>query len=689
VILISARAGEEARVDGVEAGADDYLTKPFNARELVARVSTHLELARVRRDAAEQIRTTLESVTDGLHVVDRQARFTYLNATARRMMAEHGVDPAGLIGREFFEAFPATRDLEVGRALTRSLRERVPTGTEGFYEPWQRWFNVRHYPTSEGGVSTFFQDVTERRRAEAILRQNEALFSALVELAPMGVYVVDAQFRLQQINARALPAFEKVQPAVGRDFSEVMEILWGPVVSEPIIKIFRHTLATGEHYVSPRFSNVRQDLGEERTYHWETQRMTLPDGQHGVVCYFNDITESTRAEQALLEAKASAERANRSKDLFLAALSHELRTPLTPVLVTVSALREDERLPAEVREQLAMTERNIALEARLIDDLLDLSAIANGKLRLQLQGCDAHPLIRQALEMTQDTALTKEISVACELNASHSGLMMDPVRFQQVVWNLIRNAVKFTPRGGRISIRTTESSPGGGETWFRLEVTDSGIGIEPGSLERIFQPFEQALTAGQHRFGGLGLGLAIVRAIVDLHGGKVFARSDGLNQGATFIAEFRGAVVPSAENGIGSAPHSLAPQPAALNGSGALSGKVRRILLVEDHASTLQALSTLLRRSGYEIAEATTVAEALAQAAAHAFDLVISDLGLPDGTGIQLMDQLRKHHGLRGIALTGYGMEEDVARARAAGFVAHLIKPVQINELRTVLTTLG
>ena len=621
--------------------------------------------------------------------MDAAGRISYLNAAARRTIAENHLDPDQLIGRDFFAVFPETLQVEVGRALKQTLNERVPTAAESFYAPWRRWYGVRNYPTADGGVSTFFQDITERKQSEEMLRQNEALFSSLVNLAPMGVYVVDAQFRLQQINPRALPAFEKVQPALGRDFAEVMRILWGPEVGGEIIKIFQHTLRTGEPYVSPRFSQFRQDLGEEKTYEWETKRMTLPDGQYGVVCYFNDITENTRAEQALRDAKAAAESANRSKDRFLAALSHELRTPLTPVLMTAATLREDERLPAEVREQLGMMERNIALEGRLIDDLLDLSAIANGKSRLYPQLCDTHSLVRLAVEIVRDDALTKEIKLACHLNAAHSGLLTDPARFQQIVWNLLRNAVKFTPRGGKISLRTSNHvTPE--KTWLRLEVMDSGIGIEPNLLDKIFLPFEQGTVTGDHRFGGLGLGLAIVRAIVNLHDGKITAYSEGANLGATFVVELPGAVPPPPANTDASTglPFSAEYQPGK-NGAVTTNGNIRRILLVEDHSPSLQVLATLLGRSGYQVNPVTNVTEALAQAATQPFDLVISDLGLPDGTGLQLMEKLRSQHGLRGIALTGYGMEEDILRAREAGFIAHLIKPVQIAELRRILASLS
>ncbi|MGA2244573.1 MAG: ATP-binding protein [Verrucomicrobiota bacterium] len=675
IILISARAGEEARTEGVEAGADDYLTKPFSARELIARVATHLNLTRIRRESEAKIRDTLDSITDGLHVVDSAGRISYLNAAARRIIAENHLDPDQLIGRDFFEVFPETLQVEVGRALKQTLVERVPTAAESFYTPWRRWFGVRHYPTADGGVSTFFQDITERKQSEEMLRQNEALFSSLVNLAPTGVYVVDAQFRLQQINARAIPAFENVQPAVGRDFAEVMRILWGPEVGGKIITIFQHTLRTGEPYISPRFCQFRQDLGEEKAYEWETQRMTLPDGQYGVVCYFNDITENTRAEQALRDAKAAAENANRSKDRFLAALSHELRTPLTPVLMTAATLRDDERLPADVREQLGMMERNIALEGRLIDDLLDISAIANGKLHLHLQGCDTHSLIRLAVEIVRDAALTKEIKLTADLNASRSGLMADPARFQQIIWNLLRNAVKFTPRGGRISIRTSNQEA----NLLRIEIADSGIGIEPAALEKIFLPFEQAAVAGDHRFGGLGLGLAIARALVELQGGKIRAQSDGANLGATFVVEFPRALTPP------SGAAKTSPSASGTSPSSRAAGRPLRLLLVEDHLPTLQVLSNLLTRDGHQVIAVGTIAEALAAAETETFNLVISDLGLPDGTGNQMMEKLRAVHGLKGIAMTGYGMDEDILRSREAGFVTHLVKPVHMTELRRAL----
>lgn len=427
---------------------------------------------------------------------------------------------------------------------------------------------------------------------------------------------------------------------------------------------WQQALTAGHSYV--REFRLR---GRDGGYRWFLVRArAMRDAAGRVVKWFGSNTDIDQLKQA----QDTAERASHAKDDFLAALSHELRTPLTPVLMTASTLRVDLRLPPDVRDQLGMMERNIELEARLIDDLLDLTAITRGKFPTRLEPCDAHRLIALTLEMIRESADQKRVAIECAFGATESGLHADPARIQQVAWNLLRNAVKFTPAGGRIVITTRNDTDASGARWLRVEVTDSGIGIAPGMLEQIFEPFEQGGITGDHRFGGMGLGLAIARAVVEAHRGRIRAASAGPGLGATFIVEFPDA----------------APAPAAPSEPGpaaAPAGPGLRLLLVEDHASTLQTLRRLLARDGHEVTAAGTVAEALSAAAAHPFDLVISDLGLPDGTGAELMAQLRDRHGLRGIALSGYGMEEDFDRTRAAGFVAHLVKPVHFAELQRTL----
>ena len=409
-------------------------------------------------------------------------------------------------------------------------------------------------------------------------------------------------------------------------------------------------------------------------YRWHLSRAhAMRDTKGNVLMWIGSDTDVDDARSRLEEIT----RSGRAKDNFIAALSHELRTPLTPVLMMAAALRDDERLPVDVREQLGMIERNINLEARLIDDLLDLTKISHGKLPFRAELCDVHSLIEGAIEIVRDDASAKGISVERTFTARQSQLMVDPTRFQQVIWNLIRNAVKFTPAGGRVSIGTRDEKTRTGEKWLRIEVVDSGIGIESSKLEQIFMPFDQGGLMGDHRFGGVGLGLAIARAVVDLHGGRISAQSAGLNCGATFIVELPGVT------------ESEAPFAAATTSVAALNLARLRLLVVDDHKSTLQAISTILQRDGHHVVAATTIAEALAAAAADKFDLLISDIGLPDGTGTELMKQLRAKYGLRGIALTGYGMEEDVAHTRNAGFATHLVKPVSGTELRRAITSLA
>jgi len=302
-------------------------------------------------------------------------------------------------------------------------------------------------------------------------------------------------------------------------------------------------------------------------------------------------------------------------------------------------------------------------------------------LQIRAELCDVHSLIGMAVEIVRDDAMAKGISLQREFGATRSGLMADPARFQQVVWNLLRNSVKFTPRGGRITISTSEE-----EGQLRIDVADSGIGIEGAALDKIFLPFEQAENGGAHRFGGMGLGLAIARAIVELHGGTIEAQSLGRNRGATFTVQLPGATaLPDGVTMQSNLSTEWLTHGTDLREKDARSPSGLRLLVVEDHESTLQVLSRLLTRVGHSVVTAANLAEALVAAGKADFDLVISDLGLPDGTGNELMEILRARHGLRGIALSGYGMDEDVARSRQSGFTTHLTKPVDFPQLQRAL----
>ena len=357
-----------------------------------------------------------------------------------------------------------------------------------------------------------------------------------------------------------------------------------------------------------------------------------------------------RSQEELRAAKEAVESASRAKDAFLAALSHELRTPLTPVLMSVSVLESDKRIPKELRQEIGMIRRNVQMEARLIDDLLDLSRIIQGKMPLQFETMDAHAKVENAIEICRGDIDAKRLRLDLGLRASRYCVRADAGRFQQVIWNLLKNAVKFTPEGGTIAI-TTEDGPG---DRLRIRVADSGIGIAPEVLPRLFDAFEQGGVETTRRFGGLGLGLAISKAIVDAHGGTLTATSPGRDKGATFSVELPNAEFPE--------DSSCELPKVGTNGQ----RRALRILLAEDHADTARVMGRLLTRLGHRVAVAKSVAAAVDLATAGEFDLLVSDLGLPDGSGLDLMRRLRP---MKGIALTGYGMEDDVEKTREAGFL--------------------
>lgn len=368
--------------------------------------------------------------------------------------------------------------------------------------------------------------------------------------------------------------------------------------------------------------------------------------------------------QAAQIARTEAERANLAKDNFLAMLSHELRTPLTPVLISVAMLETEENLPPAIRAGLEMIRRNVELEARLIDDLLDLTRISKGKVQLHLENVDAHRLLRNALEICEPDILSKELAVKTDFRATRFALHGDPARLQQVFWNLIKNAVKFTPHHGELALNTASED---GE--LRVEVVDTGIGIGPELLSKIFDAFEQGERA---RAGGLGLGLAISKALVELHKGRIKAESDGPGCGARFTVWFP-AIENAADAGVENPPTPVSER------------RALRILLVEDHEDSNRSLTQLLRRRGYEVQSAWDMQTALETAAHFDFEVLISDMGLPDGTGIELIEKLSATRQVFGIALTGFGMESDLQRSSAAGFQHHLIKPVDLNRLDTLI----
>ncbi|MBB5412089.1 hypothetical protein HDG34_006055 [Paraburkholderia sp. HC6.4b] len=420
---------------------------------------------------------------------------------------------------------------------------------------------------------------------------------------------------------------------------------------------------------------IRRHDGEYRWF--DVRVVAMRDADGNVSKWFGSCTdihsqrEAIEERERLLEseqaARQAAEEANRAKDRFLAMLSHELRTPLTPVLAGASVLEMIPELPEQARASVRMIRRNVELEARLIDDLLDLTRVANGKLRLSLETVDVHEVIDSVLELFRSEIQVKQQDVHVEKHATHHYVLADRARLQQMLWNLIRNAAKFTPDGGHIYVRTRDE-----RMQVQISVEDTGIGIEPEQIGKLFNAFEQGDQSMTRQFGGLGLGLAITKALTDVHGGTVTARSPGPHCGATFTI-----TLPTA------AARATAPPvivPSNMQPASSLS-----VLLIEDHADTADVMAQLMRGLGHQVTVVGRVDDALAATQLHRFDLVVSDVGLPDGTGLDFVKAFREHSDVPAVALTGFGTDEDVRRCLSAGFTSHLTKPVNFGQLEAMI----
>ncbi len=546
----------------------------------------------------------------------------------------------------------------------------------------QKDYSVRAVKLSNdeiGGFTEAFNSMLNQvQSSHSALRASEERLSAVFQQAGAGIAQTDLGGRFLMVNDRYCEI-------VGRPREKVLDLRMQDIIHPADLGHHLFLMENSAREGASFVAEMRYDR-PQGGFVWVRNSVAFIRNAQGVVesalAVTEDITSSKRTEKELERARDEALAASRAKDDFLAALSHELRTPLNPVLLLASESAEDPALPENVRSDFATIRKNVELEARLIDDLLDLTRITRGKLLLDLRSHSVHAILRDALATVRGELEAKKIVPAIDLAPGNPVVLGDSVRLQQIFWNVLKNAVKFTPDYGEISIKTRV--PGDGSQ-VRVEITDSGIGLEPAEIERIFDAFSQgdhAGPTGSHRFGGVGLGLAISRMLVELHHGSIDASSEGRNRGAKFIIELpllradtrsplepQPAAEPNPANGVSS-------QPQVLRG---------RVLLVEDHAPTRSTLQQLLMRRRYEVVAAGTVAEARMLMEKERVDFVISDIGLPDGNAYELMEELRATQGLTGIALTGYGMESDIARSHAAGFAIHLTKPLRVQLLDEAL----
>jgi PAS domain S-box-containing protein len=543
IVLLSARAGEDARIEGLDAGADDYLTKPFSARELVARIGALLELGHMRRNAEEA------------------------------------------------------------------------------------------------------------------LRRRTAQFETLLNEAPLGVYLVDADFRIREVNPTARALFGDIPDLIGSDFGDLVHLLWQKEHADAIVRLFRHTLESGEAYLTPECAEERRDCGGTESYEWQINRITLPDGRYGVVCYCRNISAHVQARNALQDT-------DRQKDEFLAMLAHELRNPLAALRSAGELLTRPAPSALQVRTSVAVIGRQVTQLTHLIDDLLDVSRITRGRIELNREPLELGAIVAQAVETVEPLLRDRRHQALISSSDRQLYVSGDRARLVQCISNILANAAKFTNPAGQIHVRSYAAGASA-----VIQISDNGMGISSELLPRIFELFVQSDRTLDRSQGGMGIGLAVVKRLVDMHKGQVIASSAGIGQGSTFEIHLPLIENPGAARG---APEALTCPP-------------KRILIVDDNVDAADLLALVLRGEGHEVEAVYTSKAALERAQVSNPEIMLLDIGLPEMDGYEVARRLRSLSELKDtrlIALTGYGQATDRARTLAAGFDDHLVKPVEVEALK-------
>ncbi len=631
------------------------------------------------RDSERRFREMIDSLPAAIYTTDAEGRLTHFNPAAVEFsgrMPDLGTDRWCVSWKLFHaDGTPMAPDQCPMAVAVKEGRE--VRGVEAIVERpdgSRLWFTPYPTPLRDaqgkviGGINMLL-DITERKMAEEAVLRNEALFSTIINQSPGGVYVVDNEFRVYQASVQARSVFAAAEPVMGRDFAEVMQILWGPEVGEHLAGIFRHTLETGEPYVSSRFTETRHDLEDTRSYDWEIQRISLPNGKQGVVCYFADVTSQQALENKLLARSAELAQADRAKDEFLAMLAHELRNPLAPMRNAAEIL-EGGTGPEERKQAQRIISRQIENMSRMIDDLLDVSRITEGKIELRKEPVELEGILRAAASLARPGCDARGQRLSVFYPAEPVQLLADATRLEQVFGNLLGNACKYGGEGCRISL-SAELDPSSEPPEVVVRVRDDGIGIDSELLPRIFELFVQASRTLDRAHGGLGIGLTLVQRLVKMHGGRVEARSEGLGRGSEFIVRLPVLV--------GSRPE---PPP---NGSLVRNDKPFRMLIVDDNLDAAESMSMLQQLRGHDTRTAHTGPDAVVMATGFLPEVVLLDIGLPGMDGYQVARRLRAMPGMEGallVAMTGYGSDDDRRRAKEAGFDEHMAKPANLDLLR-------
>jgi len=657
-----------------------------NIRDITERKSTTEVLARTNKRVAD----ILGSITDAFFAVDHEWRFTYLNQQAEPLLQRARGD---LLGKIIWEEFPEAvdsifaADSAFHDHYRRAAAEQVTVNCEQFFPPLDTWFEIHIYPGTDG-LSVYFHDIGARKAAERELKTSEVRYRRLFEAAHDGIIILNAETgRIADVNPFLCKLLDYPKTEfVGKELWEI-GLFKDKDESQ---SAFRELQQKGRI----RYEDIPLETRGGTRREVEFISNVYQENGHSVIqCNIRDITERKLAEaereQLLARARAArveAERANQLKDEFLATLSHELRAPLTVIVGWSEMLGRPQLDPITSQRAVEVIRRNARMQVQMVDDLLDVSRIVTGKLRLSVQPVDLGSIIIAVVDGLRPAAEAREIRLQLQLDSPAGQVSGDPDRLQQVAWNLISNAIKFTPKGGRVLVRLERV-----ESHVEITVSDTGLGIAPEFLPHVFDRFRQADATTTRMYGGLGLGLAIVRQLVELHGGAVRVESAGESLGSTFtvslpLAAVRGTV----EDADGilqplSASSELACPPQLIG---------LRVLVVDDEAETLEMLQVILEGCGARVSKASSAAAALEAISGEAFDVLISDIGMPEADGYSLIAKVRALDRERGgripaAALTAYAGKEDRIRTLLSGFQIHVPKPISPNELVAVVANLA
>jgi len=665
------------------------------ARDITERKRIAAELAAQQ----EWFRVTLASIGDGIIASDPDGRVTYINDVAQSLTGWTSDDAKGQPLDNVFQIIneatrkpvenPAGLVIRSGRIfglanhtvlISRDGTERpISDSAAPIYDDTGRIL----------GVVLVFRDFTEQRHAEEALAEQREWFETTLESIGDAVIATDVRGRVVFMNpvAEHLTGW-RIDQARERTCVEIFNIINENTrrpVENPVTRVLNEGVVVGlaNHTLLISADGVERPIDDSGAPIRNRQGRIV-----GVVLVFRDVSERRRAEaereaanydrERLLTAeraaRAEAERANRLKDDFVAMVSHELRTPLNAILGWTDLTLKNINDQAQVARGLSIISRNTRLQTQLISDLLDISRIVSGKLRLELQSVDLATVVEDAIQTVQHAAETKGITLDRQIDTTIGPMAGDPRRLQQVVWNLLSNAVKFTPTGGRIQVTLRKTGSAAD-----IVVTDNGAGIRPDFLPHVFDRFQQADGSRTRRFGGLGLGLSIVKSLVDFHGGSIRGESEGEGKGARFTVTLPLAAPPDLrERALGPAPSAQSDDDVSL--------AAIRVLLVEDEPDAAEFVKRLLEEYGAEVMTAASAPAALQLLAIAVPDILIADIGLPDMDGYQLIERIRRRGVAEGgpipaVALTAFARSEDRTRALRAGYQAHVAKPVQAAEL--------